>query len=367
MGSIWSNLRASSCRHLPCISDFSVTIAIDIHEAPMDADLRRFAEVGSTLCRNGAHPGARTVERTLSLLGPDNPTAAACDVALISAFGGAACAAAIVNPRLVDAGGAPIGLIGFFDSFDDLEPASAVLDAACDHLRARGCAIARGPINFSTWHDYRFVVQDEAPGVWVPGEPYHRAYYPRLWSEHGFEIGGNYSTNWIPDAQANIDRMAPGAETFAANDLRIRTLAGPSDFAALFELSRIGFADAWMYSPIEPAEFAAIYTPEQVASAAAGAYLAITPDDEPIGFFYTTTAVTDSDEPIAVAKTIAVRHDYRNRGVYHALFRNWFVERQAAGCDRYIAALIHIDGAPAGMGWHTGPIVRKYAVYERAL
>jgi GNAT superfamily N-acetyltransferase len=344
-----------------------VTIAIDIHAAPVAADLRRFCEVGSMLCRNGAHPGARTVEQTHALLGPDNPTAASCDVALITAFGGAACAAAIVNPRLVDADGAPIGLIGFFDSFDDHEATSAVLDAACDYLRTRGCASARGPLNFTTFHDYRFVVRDEAPGVWVPGEPYHRGYYPRLWSESGFSIAANYSTNWIPDAQSNIDRMAPGAEKFASNGLRIRTLAGPSDFAALYGLTCAGFADAWMYSPIEPAEFAAIYTPDRVASSAAGAYLAVTPDDEPIGFFYTTTAVSDEPGEIAVAKTIAVRRDYRNQGVYHALFRNWFVERQAAGCEKYIAALIHIDGAPAGMGWHTGPVVRKYAVYERGL
>ena len=319
------------------------------------------------LTRNGAHPGARTVEQTMAVLGADNPTARRCEVVLITANSGAACAAAIVSSRLVDATGAPIGLIGFFDSFDDNAVASAVLDAACAELRARGCAIARGPINFSTWHDYRFVVQDEAPTVWIPGEPYHRGYYPRLWAEAGFSIAANYTTNWIPDAQANIDRMQPGAASFEAAGLRIRTVAGPSDFAALFELSRIGFADAWMYSPIDPAEFAAIYTPARVASQAAGAYLAVTPDDEPIGFFYTTTAVSEQTGEIAVAKSIAVRHDYRNQGAYHALFRNWFVERQAAGCGSYIAALIHVDGAPAGMGWHTGPLVRKYAVYERQL
>jgi hypothetical protein len=96
-------------------------------------------------------------------------------------------ATAIVNPELKDSSGQGVGAIGYFEAEDDAEAAGAILDTARAWLSQRGRGDeVWGPLNHSIWHDYRFMTRGFERDVFF-GEPYNPSYYPRLWTDYGFE------------------------------------------------------------------------------------------------------------------------------------------------------------------------------------
>ncbi len=252
---------------------------------------------------------------------------------------------AIVNPHLGD-----VGLLGHFESEDDPGAAREVLDQAREWLQAQGMRVVRGPMNGATWFDYRFVVAGDAASF--TGEPRHPAYYPRLWEAAGFAPCSHYGSFWIDDVDAVLDRWAPKV----ARDVVVRPAAA-GDLPAIHAIAHEAFAGAYMFSPIGLAELAALY------GGAAGGGGAFVVDD--LGFTYTFVADLGG-EPVTILKTIAISPAARDRGVYHALFSAALRAGRERGARRAIAALIHLDGSPALMGWQRGRVFKRYALYEHS-
>lgn len=269
--------------------------------------------------------------------------------------------AAIVNPRLVEEG-RPIGLLGFFECQDDDDTARRLLDLGCEWLDRQGCRLARGPIDFTTFHNYRLVVSSAARG-YIPGEPYHPDWYPRLWRAAGMTAAGSYSSNWL--SHEMLADLSARADRCRAEGYTIRHLAGAGDLEALYRLSLSAFADAFLYTPIERDEFAALYGADRAGAVASSSYLALAPDGEPVGFLYGYPAELD-DQPAMVCKTITVAPAHRRSGAYHLLLHTWFREQHDAGHRRFVGALMHREGSPARLGWTTAETtLREYEVYER--
>jgi GNAT superfamily N-acetyltransferase len=324
--------------------------------------LGAFAEIGESLYATSAHPAAArpSGSRTRSLLDGSNPTARRCRVKLFVDDRAPARVAAIVNPRLVE-NGAPVGLLGFFEAANDPAAVTALLTAAVSWLREQGCASVRGPVNFTTWHDYRFAT-DGGPG-WVPGEPYHHDYYPELWTGAGFGVVSRYATHWVNDTQAVIDRFADRAALAARSGVVLRTVEA-SDLPALYRLAITGFAANYMYTPIEPDEFAHLYAADgaRLQAGASTSYVALA-DGAPVGFYYTFGASLPGGEA-SVGKTIVVDPAVRDRGIYHLMMSAWLIAARDSG-RRALPALFHLDGSPALMGWQrSGDLFRTYALFE---
>jgi hypothetical protein len=75
--------------------------------------------------------------------------------------------AALVNPGLVDAGGRPVGQVGFYECAEDPAAAAALLDAAIGWLRERGCARAVGPMNGGAHRAHRLLIDGFGSDPWL--------------------------------------------------------------------------------------------------------------------------------------------------------------------------------------------------------
>jgi GNAT superfamily N-acetyltransferase len=304
--------------------------------------------------------GAERAARIAALLDETNPQRKRSSLRLFQSPGRAH-VAAIVNPRLVEDGRA-VGLLGFFESKDDISAATAVLGAAVDWLRERGVTIVRGPINFSTWNDYRFRTECTEPGAWFAGEPFHPDYYPRLWEAAGFRAASRYGSYWFGDLEDQLARFAPRAAAAADDGVEVRALR-VGDLPSLYQLAVSGFRTAYMYSPIEPDEFASIYGADRAVESAGTSFVAVA-DGRPIGFVYNFVAPLPRG-PAGVVKTIVVSPEARKRSVYHALMAASFRVFLDGGLTRGIAGLMHEDGEPQKMGWCVPQnLLSKYVVYE---
>jgi len=349
----------------------TVGFGVDIRRGDSRDLLDNFAAVGADLYEGeaGAHPAAPSAQKTLALLAPEHPTRRRLELQLFLVDGpsGRGRVAAMVNPKLLDEAGHPIGLMGFFECDEQEDTARRLLDEASEWLQRRGCALARGPIDLTTWHNYRFVTESNTSD-WIPGEPYHHDYYPALWRAAGLEEVATYSSNWLGEADRHIDRFAGRAKSCREAGYTVRHIIAQTDLNALYTMSLDAFSTAWMYSPIEREEFAALYTPEQAAMVAPSSYLAISPEGEPVGFLYAFPIALAGRAPVSVCKTVAVVQEHQDKRPYHLLMHTWFSEQSEAGCREFVGGLMHCDGAPALMGW-TKPdtLIKEYKVYERRL
>lgn len=319
-----------------------------------------FAALTDVVFAGDATPERPTSGRTARLLDETNPQRRRASIRLFLARGRAR-VAAIVNPRLVDEDGKPIGLLGFYESLDDEAASTAVLHAAAEWLRERGATIVRGPINYSTWNDYRLTTEATEPG-WFAGEPYHPSYYPRLWAAAGFAVATRYGSYWLGDLAAVCARFAPKIARARASGVELRALRA-GDLPSLYQLAIAGFRGAYMYSPIEPDEFAAIYSADRAADVAGTSFVAVD-EGRPLGFVYTYVADLPRGRA-GVVKTIVVAPEARDRGVYHGLLATALQAFLDQGVTRALGALMHAEGEPALMGWcRPENLFKQYVLYE---
>ncbi len=87
--------------------------------------------------------------------------------------------AAFVNHRHNEYYSENIGFFGLFDTIDDQDVATALLETAAEHVRGRGCDAIRGPATFSTNDECALLIDgfDDPPRVLMP---YNYPYYQRL-------------------------------------------------------------------------------------------------------------------------------------------------------------------------------------------
>ena len=93
--------------------------------------------------------------------------------------------AASINPRLVDASGAAIGQLGYFECVNEPAVAGALVEAGVAWLRTQGAREIVGPMNGGAHRAHRFITRgfDREPFLFEPRNP---PYYPVLFEACGF-------------------------------------------------------------------------------------------------------------------------------------------------------------------------------------
>lgn len=179
----------------------------------------------------------------------------------------ARCAAAI-NPAM-DAEDKRTGMIGFFESENDIQVSNRLISAALSWLIDSGVNKVYGPMDFSIWHRYRFKIDgfDVEPYF---GEPYNKPYYAKLFQEagfipagtwHSFEIDLHDQAAAIACKQHNLRKRlnatkAAGHE-FTCQSSPARNHIVMRDF---YEIVMESYADFFGFYRLPQAEFQALYS-----------------------------------------------------------------------------------------------------------
>lgn len=263
--------------------------------------------------------------------------------------------------------GRPTGSIGRFAAHDSAA-ARAVLDAACEHLAERGCEVAIGPLDGSTWRPYRFViVSTDAPAFFL--EPTNPPEWPEWWREAGFgELARYHSSLNASLAAARPAREVEGLPLRPLNMERFDV-----ELRAIFELSAVAFADNFLYTPIAWEEFAASYTRLR---ALLDPRLVVFADDPArpgalAGFLLALPDRLEQERTGActtlILKSMAVHREYRRRGLGSELIAAAQSAAAALGYARSIFALMHDDNHSARISRHHALVIRRYALFAREL
>ncbi|WP_314830427.1 hypothetical protein [uncultured Streptococcus sp.] len=153
--------------------------------------------------------------------------------------------------------------LGFFESINDQQIASAFIEHLAGFARSLGAIKIIGPVQASFWLGYRMQLSG-TEDVPFTGEPHNPAYYPELWKAAGFELKERYLSNFYPKV-SNQTHQVKLAHRFESFEEAGFTICSPKkkewDQASLqvFELLNRLYQDFPIYRSISSQQFSQIF------------------------------------------------------------------------------------------------------------
>ncbi|HXG67394.1 MAG TPA: N-acetyltransferase [Blastocatellia bacterium] len=226
-------------------------------------DLREFIELPYRLYKGHPHwvPQLRLAQKEL-LNTKRHPFYKTADVEMFLATRGGRVAGrvmAIVNHAHNEFHGERAGFFGFFETENDPEVCSMLLDNARDWLRARGAEVMRGPVNPSTNYECGLLVEglDSDPAVMMP---YNPPYYGELLEKYGLKKAVDLYAYAIDQQSFQLsEKLRRVSERLKSRDgIRVRQVNLKNfrrEVAAIRRIYNDAWSRNWGFVPVSEEEF----------------------------------------------------------------------------------------------------------------
>ena len=265
-----------------------------------------------------------------------------------------------------------VGLIGHYAA-RDAEAARQLLQLACCQLAKHGCTLAVGPMDGNTWQSYRLVTGrgSEPPFFLEPDNP---AEWPAHFTGNGFSVLAAYVSALNADLAQSDTHLAKAAARAATHGFTIRPFNADEverELAHLYQLALASFSRNFLYTPLQQADFMAMYRPllphiqpELITIAEK--------EGRPVGFIFALPDLLQTKRgqviDTVIIKTVAVHPDYQIYGLGSLLVHH--CQEVASNLDykRAIHALMHESNASHKISrrYQTN-IIRRYALFAKSL
>ncbi len=169
-----------------------------------------------------------------------------------------------INQRHNEFNNEHIGWFGAFEVYDDAEAASALLNTACDWVKAKGFETIRGPQTFTTHEETGLLVDGFTRPILLM--PYNKPYYEKLVLGAGFQpVMDTYSFH-LSRAQVEenglLDRLKRITESIMKrNKVTVRQIDRKNlkqEFALFKELYNAAWEKNWSFVPMTDKELDAL-------------------------------------------------------------------------------------------------------------
>ena len=308
-------------------------------------------------------------------------------LAMIAELDGVPVARLLARQPIDEPGNGRYGTLSFFESIDDRQVARAILGKGVSWLHGLGVDEVLGPMEGDTWHRYRL---NTGPHLDQPFfmEPTNPEYYPRLWSESGFQPIETYHSRCLDDVAPVAEKFAKIHERTAERGYELQPFdLGRFDLELkrLHRLSLTIFSQNRLYSPIGFDEFHALYAPVRSLIDPRLVWFATAEGGEDVGFLF---AVHDYQSAVASMggrdhllakllflinkrkadainlKSMGVVPGHRRSGVGVALVCQVYRRMMEMGYRRANLCLIHDENPSARLDGGLGRVMRRYALYR---
>lgn len=264
-----------------------------------------------------------------------------------------------------------VGLIGHYAA-RDAAAAGLLLERACRELAARGCSVAVGPMDGSTWRRYRLLTERGSEPTFFL-EPDN----PDDWPDHFLTLGFQPIAHYISAVNCDLSRAEPRvghiAERLSAQGVRIRALdpwRAEDDLRRIYSVSAVSFRNNVLYTPIAEPDFLAQYRALVPALRPELVLIAETAD-QPVGFIFAVPDLKQAERghPIdtVIVKTLAVLPERTHAGLGSLLLAVCQRAAHQLGYTRTIHALMHEQNTSRNLSRRYAQPMRRYALFGKAL
>jgi GNAT superfamily N-acetyltransferase len=264
-----------------------------------------------------------------------------------------------------------LGLVGRYAASDP-SAAGELLARACAELATRGCTLAVGPMDGSTWGRYRLLTErgDEPPFFLEPDNPDD---WPAHFRDAGFEAIAEYVSTLVTDLGERDPRLGRVEARLAAEGVAIRPLRGydvDAELGRIYGVSLRSFERNFLYTPIPEADFKAQYA-AVVPYVSPDLVLIAEREDEPVGFVFALPDLArvrrGRPADTVVVKTLAVLPGRAYAGLGKLLLHRVYEAARRLGFTRAIHALMHEANGSRNLGNETERVIRRYTLFGKVL
>ena len=283
--------------------------------------------------------------------------------------GGDCLAAAVLynNPHMVYEDKRP-GIIGAYGATENKAAVSRLFQAAEAIARQAGMDFLIGPMDGSTWEDYRFHDHPKRPLFFM--EMQHPPYYPRQWQSAGFQPIAHYfsatgmlTSRTAPRVEQVKSRLLQDGVTFRGID----TGNYEAELGKLHPFLHESFKQNRFYTPISLSAFAGKYRPLKDLMASGFVQLAEY-QGEIAGVLLCVANPLDPTGGSLVLKTLARRPGRVFRGLGQVMVETLYQKALAEGYRELIFAFMIADGDAQPLSdRYNGRTLKTYTLYGKAI
>ncbi len=298
---------------------------------------------------------------------PDPENLAACFV-LMDKSRPAARLAVYHNPGL-KLNGKSAATVGNYECVKNSAASGLLLRHACEFAKDNGAGSIIGPMNGSTWNNYRFCTDKTNPPFLL--EPWQHEYYNQQFLDNGFKIIATYLTSLETTFECDDEATLRREKIFISEGVNFRSLKKDdfeTELEKLFPFLSEAFSENFLYTPISYDSFCDKY---RKAFSLIHPELTILAEDRSgkvsgLVFCY--------DDPLSrygkrlVVKTIARNPSFRYAGMGNVLANMVIRRSKTMGYRSVLHALMHEKAASLNLSKRfKGEVYRKYALYGKQI
>jgi len=231
--------------------------------------------------------------------------------------------------------------IGHYECIHEEKIAHHLLQHAINCIQAVGGEYVVGPMNGSTWENYRFATTNKQTFFL---EPLQWDYYLSQWLTYGFDVIARYESHldeqlWYDEAllQAALTRLAASSIHIRKTDLaQFR-----DELPRLYKLCAGSFASNFLYTPISEDDFIQKYLPVEPYLDADLFWIACDATHKAVGFIFALPDYNDTTSRTAIVKTLCRLPGAMYQSIIPAIGNQLVKSARQKGYQRIIHAFMH--------------------------
>ncbi len=251
--------------------------------------------------------------------------------------------------------------VGYVESVVESEVVRVLFDHVNEVARGLGATHVRGPINFTTWQEFRSV--NTAPGRETYFLEPMSSVSSSQWQQAGFVPQASYISTQQEAAMAPFKQRSVEGVTIE----RLATHTVDRAVRELHEVASDAFKGTWAFTPITLDEFRHVYAYPLSNLDTFTIFTARDREGIMQGFFVGAADMFDARHKTFVFKTIAVRAQSQQQGIGSALFSAVHEYAQEQRYESYIYSTMLVQNSSIQHMVGYGNTFRTYEVGERTL
>lgn len=272
------------------------------------------------------------------------------------------------NPALRHEGLAA-ACFGQFEAQSNQAAVARLIEAVAEKSRQMGKSWLIGPMNGSTWEEYRLAVDN--PDFTYLFDLEHPAYYPELLPSAGMEAFAKYTTNVDQHLQFDVRRLARAEQLLAPLHLtyrNIRLAHLEEELAGIYRFCMAAFAQNLLFTPVAAPHFQAKYLTAKALIQPEYILLAEDPAGELCGLLFAIPNYQDPTRKGIVLKTLAKRPGKRYAGLATKLGAMFYEKIRADGFGYVVHAFMEDNNASSNVSAHfSGTPAKHYQLFALKL
>ncbi len=252
---------------------------------------------------------------------------------------------------------------GYFHCVNDVAAASQLIEAVKRDVAALGIRHLIGPLNGTTWENYRFRTSDEPPAFFL--ESPHPVYYNDLFTACGFQPIKTYYTFLVKPLRPMNERAKRREAQLLEKGIHIRHI-NPENYAGdmrrIYDLCLVAFKDNFLYTPypweayIEKYRLLQHFTNPKMTVIAEH-------EGEVVGFVFMIEDYLCEDEKRVVFKTYAVHPAAKYAGLGAVISQRLTQDLLDEGYTSAIHAFVIEGSASENSSSKDSEVYREYKLY----